>query len=348
MNFGSDHVYGVHPRIMQALLDANSGTATSYCYDDGAAAAETRLSEVFEKDVKVFQVLNGTAANSLALSALVPSHGAVLCHESSHIVTDECNAPEMFTGGAKLVGLAGADGKIFPADIAARLKNFGHDEHGPKPLALSFANSTERGTVYAVAEVAALGEVAARHGLKLHMDGSRFANALVAAGCSAAELTWKAGVDVLSFGGSKNGGMYLEAVIFFNHKLAEDFRFRRKRAAQLVAKGRFLSAQMLAYLQGDLWLANARHANGVAAKLGAGLAALQGVTLSYPVEANAVFATMPRKTFEAVQRQGAEFWEYPVPDTPDGQAHCRFVTSWATPEADAADVVALIKAHLQR
>jgi len=213
-------------------------------------------------------------------------------------------------------------------------------------MVLSIANTTERGTLYMPQELHALSATARTHGLMFHMDGSRFANALVAAGGTAAELTWKSGIDVLSFGGSKNGGMFLEAVVFFDLRLAEDFRFRRKRAGQLVSKGRFLSAQMLAYLKDDLWLANARHANACAAELGRGLASLSGVTVSHHVTANAVFATMPRKTFEAVQKAGAEFWEYPVPGTPEDAVHCRFVTSWATPAEDVGRVVALIKANL--
>ncbi len=346
MNFGSDHVQGVHPRIMQALVEANTGAAPSYCYDDGAAAAQDQLSGIFERDVSVFQVMNGTAANGLALSTLVPPHGAVLCHEGSHIMTDECNAPELLTGGAKLVGLAGEDGKITPLAISAKLRNFGHDEHGPKPTALSIANSTERGTVYRPEDVIALSVVAREHGLRLHMDGARFANALVAARCTPAELTWKAGVDVLSFGGSKNGGMFLEAVVFFDDGLAQDFRFRRKRAAQLVAKGRFLSAQMLAYLKDDLWLSNARHANAMAGTLGEGLRTLKGVRLSHPVEANAVFASMPLRTFEMVQKAGAEFWEFPVAGTAEGEVHCRFVTSWATTPDDVQRLLSLIGENL--
>jgi threonine aldolase len=342
MNFGSDHVYGVDPRIMQAMAEANAGTAPSYCYDDGTKAVEARLIELFEHPVEVFQVLNGTAANSLALSTILPPYGAALCFEGSHVMTDECNAPELFTGGAKFVGLPGHDGKITPAAIAAKLRNFGHDEHGPKPSALTITNATERGTVYRPDELKALGEAARAHGLKVHMDGARFANALVAVGATPAELTWKSGVEVLSFGGSKNGGMFLEAVVFFDTSLAENFRFRRKRAAQLVAKGRFLSAQMLVYLQDDVWLANARRANQLAQELGNGLAALKGVKLSHPVEANAVFASMPRKTFEAVQAAGAEFWEYPVAGTAEKDVHCRFVLSWATPAEDVAGVVDLI------
>lgn len=342
MNFASDNVYGVDPRIMQAMVDVNQGTDVSYCHDDGSKAAEARLSEIFETEVKAFLVVNGTGANSLALSAMCPPFGGVLCHESSHINTDECNAPELFTGGAKLITLSGDGAKITPAAIEARLRYFVHGEHGAKISALSITNATELGTVYTPKEIMALADCVKPKGMKMHMDGARFANALVSLGCTPAEMTWKAGINVLSFGGTKNGGMLLEAVVFFDTALAEDFLYRRKRAGQLVSKSRFISAQMLAYLQDDVWLANARRANGLALKLADGLQQSNQIKLSNPVQANEVFAYMPRATFEKAQEQGAHFYEWPMPDTPDNEVHCRFVLSFATSQKDVEHFVKLV------
>lgn len=346
MNFASDNVYGVDRRIMAAMVEANDRlTDVSYCHDDGARAVEHRLSNIFEREVKAFLVVNGTGANSLALSAICPPFGGVLCHEGSHINTDECNAPELFTGGAKLLTLAGAQGKLTPVSIVNRLKHFVHGEHGAKPSALAITNATELGTVYTPAEIRALADVAKSHGMKVHMDGARFANALVSLGCTPAEMTWKAGVDVLSFGGTKNGGMLLEAVVFFDTSLADDFLFRRKRAGQLVSKGRYLSAQMLAYLQDDVWLDNARRANALAQTLAKGLQHSNRVRLSNPVEANEVFAIMPRATFDAVQARGAHFYDWPIDGLAEDEVHCRFVLSFATPESDVQHFLKLMREH---
>jgi threonine aldolase len=344
MNFASDNVYGVDPRILQAMVEANGRlTDVSYCHDDGSKAVEARLSQVFERDVRAFLVVNGTGANSLALSAISPAFGGIFCHEGSHISTDECNCPELFTGGAKLITLPGEQGKLTPAVVAEKLTQFGHGEHGSKPTALSLTNATELGTVYTPVEIRALADVVKPRGMKVHMDGARFANALVALGCTPAEMTWKAGVDVLSFGGTKNGGMLLEAVVFFDTSLAEDFLYRRKRAGQLVSKGRFLSAQMLAYLQDDVWLPNARRANALAQTLAKGLQSSNRVRLSNPVQANEVFAVMPKATFDAVQAKGAHFYDWPWPGLAEDEIHCRFVTSFATPESDVQRFLELMR-----
>lgn len=334
MNFASDNVYGVDPRIMQAMVDANTGTDVSYCHDDGSKAAEARLSQIFEKEVKAFLVVNGTGANSLALSAMCPPFGGVLCHETAHINTDECNAPELFTGGAKLITLSGDNAKIAPSTITNKLKQFVHGEHGARPSALSITNATELGTVYSPAEIKALANTVKPSGMKIHMDGARFANALVGLGCTPAELTWKAGVDVLSFGGTKNGGMLLEAVVFFDTSLAGDFLYRRKRAGQLISKSRYISAQMLAYLHDDVWLPNARRANGLAQTLAEGMQHSNRIRLSNPVQANEVFAIMSRGMFNALQEKGAYFYEWPVDGLSADEVHCRFVLSFATPEKD--------------
>lgn len=346
MNFASDNQYGVDPRIMQAMAEANQRLAdVAYCHDEGSKAVEARLSQIFGKEVKAFLVMNGTGANSLALSTIAPPHGGVFCHETSHINTDECNCPELFTGGAKLIPLPGDGGKIAPRTLQDRLGYFGHGEHAPKPSALSISNVTELGRVYGPGDVAALARVAKGSGLKIHMDGARFANALVAAECTPAELTWKAGVDVLSFGGTKNGGMMLEAVVFFDVSLAGDFLHRRKRAGQLLSKGRYLSSQMLAYLEDEVWLANAKRANALASALGEGIAAGKRLRLSQPVEANEVFAVMPKTVFDAVQAKGARFYDWPIDGLKEDEIHCRFVTSWATPEAHVKDFLSLLRAH---
>lgn len=344
MNFASDNVYGVDPRILQAMIAVNDQlTDVSYCHDDGAKAVEEQMSAIFEKPVKVFLVVNGTGANSLALSTICPPYGGVLAHEGSHIHTDECNAPELFTGGAKLVTMAGKGNKLSPEIISARLQQFMHDEHGPKISALSITNATELGTIYTVAEIKALADLVKPKGIKMHMDGARFANALVSLGCSPAEMTWKAGVDVLSFGGTKNGGMMLEAVVFFDTDLAADFLYRRKRVGQLVSKGRYLSAQMLAYLKDDVWLANASRANQAAQQLAKGLQQSNRVRLSNPVEANEVFAIMPRQTFNAVQKAGAYFYEWPMAGLAEDEIHCRFVLSFATPQEHVHKFVELMR-----
>ncbi len=344
MNFASDNVYGVHPKIMDAIVAANARlTDVSYCHDDGAKAAEAALSRVFEKDVRAFLVMNGTGANSLALSAIAPSFGGIICHEGAHINTDECNAPELFTGGAKLITLPGNGNKLTVPAIEERLAQFVHGEHGAKITALSITNATELGNIYKPLEIAAISTLAKTHGMKLHMDGARFANALVTANCSPAELTWKSGVDVLSFGGTKNGGMIIEAVVFFDLQLADDFLFRRKRAGQLLSKGRYLSAQMLAYLQDDLWLDNARQSNLRAQALAKGINQVKGVRLSQPVEANEVFAYMPKPLYDALEAKGAHFYEWPVDGMAPGETHVRFVLSYATPIEHVNRFTSLVK-----
>ncbi len=344
MNFNSDNVYGVHPRIMDAIVAANARlTDLSYCHDDGAAEAEAALSKIFEKKVSVYFVMNGTGANSLALSALCPPFGGIICHEGAHINTDECNAPELFTGGAKLIPVSGAGNKVTPDTVVAKLAQFVHGEHGAKPCALSISQATELGRVYTPIEISALTSLAQKHKIKTHMDGARFANALSYLGCTPAEMTWKSGVDVLSFGGTKNGAMILEAVVFFDAALAEDFLYRRKRAGQLLSKGRYLSAQMLAYLKDDLWLENAARANTLAAEVAVVFEATSGVRLAAPVEANEVFPIMPRRLFEALQKEGAKFYEWPLDGLKPEEACARLVLSWATPQEHVSQFCGLVK-----
>jgi threonine aldolase len=347
MNFASDNVYGVHPRIMEALTRVNDGTAASYAGDDLSKRAETMLSDVFETEVRAFLVTTGTAANGLALSAITPGYGAILCHAEAHISCDECNSPEFFTGGAKILGLHGAGGKITPALIEKTLKGFIRGEHDPKPRGVSITNATELGTVYRPSEVKAISDLIRPRGMKLHMDGARFANAVAGLGVSPAEVTWKSGVDVMSFGATKNGAMMLEAVVFFDLALAEDFAYRRMRAGQLISKSRYLGAQMVAYLENGLWLENARRANALAQKLAAGLAQVNAVRIPNPVEANEVFAIIPRKLNDRLLASGARFYDW-MPDSLGNaigadEIFVRFVLSFATPETDVERFVALAK-----
>ncbi len=326
-DFRSDNVAGAAPEVVTALAAAAVGSADPYGADALTAAVTRRLCALFETEVAVFPVATGTAANALALSALVPPYGAVYCHEDAHINTDECGAPELFTAGAKLVPLPGAAGKLAPDALAAVLGRAGIGVvHRVQPAALSLTQATEAGTVYRPDEVAALVEVAHGHGLAVHMDGARFANAVARLGCSPAELTWKAGVDVLSLGATKGGCLAAEAVLFFNPALAEDFGFRRKRGAHLVSKMRFLSAQLDAWLADDLWLRLARHANRMADRLGGGLADLPGAELVHPVEANEVFVRLPAAVADRLEAAGFRFYRW------DGGL-LRLVTAFDTPQA---------------
>jgi len=337
MNFASDNVTGVSPEIMAALAAANSGTAMPYGADAISQRLEARFAEIFEHEVTVFPVPTGTAANALALATLTPPWGAIYCHEEAHIATDECGAPEFFSAGAKLVALPGEHGKLDPAIVAERLTGQGV-VHNVQPAALSLSQETEAGTLYRADEIAALAELARRHGIALHMDGARFANAVAGLGCAPAAITWRAGIDVLSFGATKNGALAAEAVVFFDKAKAETFAFRRKRAGHLLSKQRFVSAQLEAYLEGDLWLRNARHANAMAARVGAGLARLPGTRLLHPVEGNEVFVALPEKAIAVLASAGFGFYRW------GNEPVIRLVTAFDT---KAGDVDALVASAAQ-
>ena len=346
MNFASDNVYGVHPKIMAALNDANGSTASSYGSDDLTRKSEEKLAGIFGCDLKAFLVTTGTAANGLALSAITPGYGAIICHGEAHIAVDECNSPEHFTGGAKIIGLHAPAGKITPCMVEKTLKGFIRGEHDPKPKGVSLTNATELGTVYAPAEVQAMSELIRPRGMKLHIDGARFANAVAGLDVTPAKLTWKSGVDVLSFGATKNGAMMLEAVVFFDLDLAEDFTYRRMRAGQLVSKSRYLGAQMLAYLDNDLWLDNARRANALAQKLAKGLLQFNTIRLPNPVQANEVFAIIPRSLNDRLLASGVKFYDW-MPDslgngTAGNEIFVRFVLSFATPEEEVDGFLKLV------
>jgi threonine aldolase len=339
-NFGSDNVTPACEAVMQAINAANHGAAYSYGADDITARLRAHANELFETEVAIFPVTTGTAANALALSQIAMPYGAIYCYEAAHIVTDECGAPEFFTGGTKLIGLPAADGKI-RAQQLTQAWAFADDMgvHHVKPTAVSVTQATEWGTVYSGEELKAIGALAQGRGLKVHMDGARFANALAHLKCSPAEATWKSGIDVLSLGATKNGALCAEAVVFFDMPLAADFERRRKRAGHLWSKMRFLSAQLLAYLDNDVWLKNARHANAMAVSLGEGLKEVPGARVLHPVEANEVFVEFPEKTVAALESAGFKFYRWPLPESQSGVA-IRLVTSYMTPASDVQAFIA--------
>ena len=335
MNFASDNWAGAAPEIMDALARANDGAVPSYGGDDLTAKVEARFAEVFEKDCNVFFVATGGAANGLALSVMTPPYGMVLCHEESHIQMDECAGPEFFTAGAKLLPIAGAAGKLTPQAVQKTLAGFPHrPPHGAPASVLSITQGAECGTVYAVSELKALCGVAHDAGLSVHMDGARFANAVAATGERPAELSWKAGVDVLCFGGTKNGCLAAEAVIFFDRQAAKDFEFRRKRAGHLWSKMRFIAAQFDAYLDNDLWLRLAGDANAMAARLSKGLAAIEGIEVFYPTEINEVFVVFPGGVAEKLRAKGATFYPWVTPGDPAHGKMQRLITSFRTKASD--------------
>ena len=326
MNFASDNVTGACPEVLQAIVRHNDGAALPYGEDPVTTAAEARLKEIFETDLAALPVATGTACNAIALSCMAPPYGAIYCHRDAHIHVDECGAPELFTGGAKLIPLDGDGVKLTPDALEAAIVGAGVVHH-PQPAAVSLSQGTEGGTLYSLEEIAALSAVAKRHGLKVHMDGARFANALVALGCAPSEMTWQAGVDVLSFGATKNGCLAAEALIFFDKTLAADAHFRRKRAGQLLSKMRFVSAQIEAYLGDEVWLRNAHHANAMAVKLSGGLCALPGVSALHPTEINEVFCRMPQALTDALLAAGFVFY-----DGYFGPGTVRLVCAWNTSE----------------
>ena len=335
MNFRSDNEVGAHPAIIEAVGRAfTSGPAHSYGADDWTQRVERRLRELFDKpDLVAFPVITGTAANSLALACCTPPWGAIYCHPTAHIASEETNAPEFFTSGARLFRIDGAAGKVDPQKLADALAQPVYGVvHFPQPAAVSITQATECGTVYAPEEIAAIATSTHRHGLKLHMDGARFANALSFVGCSPAELSWKAGVDVLSLGATKNGVLSAEAVVFFDAGLAREFAFRSKRGGHLLSKMRLLSAQLDAYLADGLWLDNARHANAMARRLVAGLTPLKGTQLLYPVDANEIFVVLPAHMHDALQAAGAQY--HPWPSDRPGERAFRLVTAFDTDPTD--------------
>jgi threonine aldolase len=333
------------PEILAALGQANNGYALGYGNDVWTKRVEQRFAEIFEREVAVFLVPIGTVANALALAHVTPPWGAVLCHAGSHVATDECGAPEFFGGGVKLVGLAGAGAKISAATLRTALDGQWGGPHHVTPAALSLSQATECGTVYRVAEIKELAEIAHRHGVVLHMDGARIGNALARMNVSLAEATWKAGVDVLSFGATKGGAMGAEAVIFFDPARGANMQDRRKRGGALASKHRFVAAQMEAFLEGDLWLRLARHANDMADALAGGLTAA-GCAPVWPVEANEVFAPLTLKADKQLKAAGALYYPWPSDGLGVGadKILVRLVTSFQTTKDDVDRFLAIVAA----
>lgn len=322
--FLSDNTASAAPQVLEAVLAANHGPARAYGNDEWTHRLEAAFAELFEHELSVFPVATGTAANSLALATLVPPYGAVFAHDGAHVLRDECGAPTFMSGGAHLQAVAGPAGKLTPDGLAAALRANPPSVHTVQPRALSLSQATECGTSYRPAELAALAALAHERGLAVHVDGARLANAVAFLGHSPAEVTWKAGVDVLSFGATKNGALGAEAVVFFDPARAADFELRRKRAGHLFSKMRYVSAQLLAYLQDGLWLRNAARANGFARRLGAAA----GPLLMYPVEANEVFVAAGAARLGRLRAAGFEFHDWGA----EGSGEARFVVSWDQPE----------------
>ncbi len=346
MNFASDNAGGVHPRIMAALAAANDGHVPAYGGDRITRAAQDLLREVFDApDAAVHFVPTGTAANALSLSLLAPGWGKAFCHQDAHIQTSETGAPEFFTGGAKLITVPGIGGKITPEALTEALILNGRDSvHAGQNVALSLTNATEWGTVYGVDEIAALTAIAHAQGIACHMDGARFANALVSLDVAPSDLTWQAGIDILSLGGTKNGCMGVEAVLIFDPALSDEFEFRRKRGGALVSKHRFLAAQVLAWLEGDLWLQMARHANAMAHELALGLSRLPGVRINQRVDTNAVFATVPRELYSRARAAGmsVHLWPHTQDEAGDEPLSIRMVCGWDTRLEDVTGALAVL------
>jgi threonine aldolase len=336
VNFRSDNTAAVAPEILTALAEANLGRAAAYGADDWSLRLEQDFGKLFERRVKVFTVASGTAANSISLASIVRPWGAILCHREAHIECDECGAPEFFSGGAKLVLIDGAAAKIDAAGLAAAATRHERGVHSVVPQAVSLTQASERGAIYSPDELRAIGAVARQRGLKVHMDGARFANAVAALGCKPADTTWKVGVDVLSFGATKNGAISAEAIVCFDLGLAEDIARRRKRGGHLFSKGRYQAAQWAAYLDNDLWLRLARRANGLASRLGE---AAQGF-LSCPVETNQVFMKPGVDALRRLREGGADFYDWGV----EGSGEARLVVSW---DQDEADIDAMCRLLLQ-
>ena len=332
MRFFSDNAAPAHPKVIEAIAASNR-LDTAYDGDEWSARLDGAFSELFETEVRAFWVTTGTAANGLALAALCPPYRSIVCHKDAHIEVDEAGAPGFFTGGAKLVLLDGPGAKVTPETVAAACDAIRDDVHQVQPAAISITNATEYGLVYNAAEVAAIGELAKQRGLALHMDGARLANALASTGQSPADVTWRAGVDALSFGFVKNGGLNAEALILFRTDLAGEIAVRRKRAGHLASKGRMLAAQILALLEDGLWLDNARAANAAAQAL----AKAVPERLVYPVEANELFLRVTDEEAGALRAQGADFYEW-------GPGQIRFVTSWDSDPQAVSQLAAALAA----
>ncbi|NEX47508.1 threonine aldolase family protein [Pseudotabrizicola algicola] len=338
MFFASDNGAPVHPAVFAAMERANSGYALSYGNDPATEALRDRIRTVFEApEAEVLLLTTGTAANALALSVLTPPWATTFCHRHAHIAEDECGAPEFFSGGAKLTLIDGPHGKIAPDALEQTIAQTGGSVHVAQRGALSLTNVTEAGTVYTTAELSALTAIAKAHGLPVHLDGARFANALAATGATPAEMSWRAGVDVLTLGGTKNGLLAAEAVVLFNPAQAWEAALRRKRAGHLNSKLRFVAAQFDAWFEADRWLDMARHANSMAARLARGLSALPGAEVVHPSHANIIFAQLPATAHTRAKASGAVYYQ-------SDETLCRLVASWSTTGAEVDALLAAFAA----
>lgn len=333
--FKSDNTSPAAPEMLAALAAANEGYEAAYGDDQWSQQLDAVFGRFFGKAVRVFPVATGTAANAIALATLTPPYGAIFCHREAHIVRDECGAPEFMSGGARLVLVDGQQGKLTPAALTAALDDNPRSVHSPQAACVSISQATECGTTYSPTEIAAVSAIARQRGLALHMDGARFANSLCFLDCHPGDVTWRAGVDVLSFGATKNCALGAEAVVFFDPARVTDFELRRKRSGHLFSKMRYLSAQLLAYLQDDLWRRHAAHANRLAAQL----AGSAGDALLYPVQANEVFVQLDAIRLARLREMGFQFYDWGAVDS--GAA--RFVVSWNQPAEDVASLCAAFK-----
>ena len=349
MFFASDNTSPAHPRVMEALARANEGYAMPYGNDPVMDEVRAMIRDRFEApEAAVYLLATGTSANCTALACLCPPWATIFCHQNAHIEEDECGAPEFYTGGSKLSLVGGEHARMDANALDHAISHTGRGGvHNVQRGAVSITSPTENGAVYSVAQIEEIASVAKRYELPVHMDGARFANALVATNASPAEMTWKAGVDAVTLGGTKNGLMGVEAVILFDPKHAWEFELRRKRAGHLFSKHRYLSAQMQAYLTDDLWLEMARTANVMAARLSSGITAIDGGSLLHPTEANSVFANLPRSAHKRAHEAGAKYYLWPFDQTlegdPDETLSCRMVASWCTTEADVDQMLAALR-----
>ncbi|MEZ0172143.1 low specificity L-threonine aldolase [Microvirga sp. TS319] len=354
MNFASDNIVGASAQVLQALSQANAGAMPAYGGDEITKRVKARFNEVFEREVSVFFVTTGTAANALALSSAVPPYGLCVCHREAHVIDDECGAPEFFMHGAKLAGLPGVGAKLTAEGVSTYLKGLSRAVKQMPPKALSISQVTECGLVYHPDELKALGDVCREHGLSFHMDGARFANALVSLGCTPAEMTWKQGVDILSFGGTKNGCLMAEAIVVFKPELAEALDYRAKRAGQIVSKGRLISAQFEGYFADDHWYANARYANRLARLLSDGLSELPGVRLAWATQANEVFPIIPASMDKALKEAGILYHPWTELSLPAGETIgpdetlIRLVLSFASQEQDVRKLLEIARSAAPR
>jgi threonine aldolase len=334
MYFFSDNTSTANPEFLDAIQAVNRGLEAAYGEDRWSQRLDQVFGEFFDTEVRVFTVTTGTAANALALATVTPPYGAIFAHEEAHVLRDECSAPEFFSGGARLISIPGRNGKVTVEGLTRALEWNPPTVHTVQPAALTLTQASEFGTVYRTAEIAALAQLAHAHGLAVHMDGARFGNAVVTLGCDPAATTWRAGVDVLSFGATKNGALGAEAVVFFDPKRVADFELRRKRAGHLVSKSRYLAAQLLAYIESGIWRRNAERTNKLALAIGAAAAD----RLLGPVEANEVFVALGEDAKQHLRAAGFEFYDWGA----ERSGAARFVVSWDQPAEDVAALCAAL------